>query len=142
MCVFDFVVHLNYWVYMDTKCESDTLSLKHYYSVSLGEQNYPVYGSGLIENRDKEGGRGVIGEESRKVSLRFEEAVGSKLMQQAQHVTYVLFECGGWGPRRNFWKMRERFELQLPKERLAFISLSTTQGSVHARPWDQGLVPP
>ena len=101
---------------------------------TCGEKNYPRYGHGPMVNRDEGGGRGMCC--GSKIHMT-REVMESNLMKNAAHATYVLFECGGNGPRIEFAYDRKNY----PGQQIAFISLSAQQAQLIPR-HDQGLPPP
>lgn len=102
-------------------------------SLSPAEKNYPRYGWGVFANMDKVGNRSS---KSLRHGNYFSEYVMRSPVMQANS-KYILFECRGFGPRKEHVRARKSFA---PKEKLALISLSNTRQN--AEPWDQGLPPP
>lgn len=87
-----------------------------------------------MANRDKAFNRSVEGNWR---NPRWIEIQDSKLVRDAKHVKYVLFDCSGTGPTAVYQDIRKRWKEQ---EKLAFLSISTRHDE--AKPSDQGLVPP
>ena len=99
---------------------------------TCGEKNYPNYNGALEGNQDRMHGNGGGGLRQ----LLVDEVMRSRLFRETTHAHYVLFECGGFGPKAHFLEARAKY----PGPRLVFASLSATNAQVE--PHDVGLPPP
>jgi hypothetical protein len=98
-----------------------------------GEKNYPNYMEGMHNNRDEVGGRK---EEGGWREHNIHEIMNSTVMSARQHSKFVLFDCGGHGPKPHYQMDR----LWYNTSQLVFASISALQ-SQHQRQ-DLGLPPP
>lgn len=86
-------------------------------------------------NRDESHGIAKQGVNNAMTNLVYR----SKLFREAQHVKYVLFQCGGFVIPKFLGQAREALRKTNTPEKLALLHLSAPYKE--AAPWDQGLPP-
>ena len=101
---------------------------------TCAEKNYPNYGlDGLHGNRDPVGGRG----ECCGWKEHFIHGVMNSTVMSSPNAKFVLFECGGTGPRGHFRQDRVLYN----NSKLVFASVSASVRQ-NPQPQDLGLPPP
>jgi Exostosin family len=98
------------------------------------EGNYPYYGKGHVINRDAIAGRGDCCYRDH----HFVSQVMNSTVMSSPHSYYILFDCCGLGPIREFRKDRELY----PGPKLVFVSLSAYRAAGSKLQQELGLPPP
>ena len=101
---------------------------------TCAEKNYPNYMGGLRNNRDAAGGRG----ECCGWREHFIHEVMNSTVMSSSRAKFVLFECGGNGPKPHFVQDR----LLYNNSKLVFTSVSANVQYSNRQPQDLGLPPP
>jgi hypothetical protein len=98
------------------------------------EGNYPYYGKGHDHNRDVVAGRGDCCYRDH----HFVPEVMNSTVMSSPHAYYILFDCCGLGPIREFRKDRELYS----GPKLILVSLSAYRDTKDELHQDLGLPPP
>lgn len=100
---------------------------------TCGERNYPYYGKGRLSNADRLHQRGTC---CGTKTLFVDEVMNSTLFRQSSLAKLIVFECGGFGPKKKFKAARKALGKQL-----VFASLSAHKSQL-LPDHDVGLPPP
>lgn len=113
--------HVRYYLFLDRE--------------TCAEKNYPKYNEGLVGNQDRVNGRGNCCGWREHFIFR---VMNSTVMSQSLLSKFILFECGGRGPKPFYVQDRTWYNTS----QLVFASVSYRHTGKHHRPQDLGLPPP